>query len=226
MAEARRLDHMHSPYLRHQALPKRGIQALHVLRGIQNGKAAGHSHQEPQQIRIHVQACQQHRVVALEPQFRRQRASHRGGPGASLRPDDRHHLAFDVARRTRPGLPPMPHHRVRYVAHQQVARAGALHQVVFSAVADGLQGHRLAIGGTQDNHRNLGAPAVESQEGLDSMAVGKAQIEQHDVDAPPRQTAQGRAQRFGPAQRKSGIRSGSVQPLLDQSCVIGVVFDE
>jgi hypothetical protein len=131
-----------------------------------------------------------------------------------------------VARRLNFGLPPAPHYGMRYVPDQQVACASALDQVILSAVADGFEGHRFAIGGTEDNYRNPGATAAESQEGVDAPTVGQGQIEQHDVDTSARQAAHRGTQRIGPTQRESGGLCGSVQPLLDQRRVIGIVLDE
>src|ERR1043166_5988067 len=108
---------------------------------------------------------------------------------------------------------------------EELARAGALGQIVLSALLYRLECDRLVFGSAQHNHRQRRIGLSNSGEGWQSITVRKAQVKKNYINSPPGEPFCGGSEGIRPGQIKIDTIGWAGQPALDQTRIVRVILD-
>jgi len=99
------------------------------------------------------------------------------------------------------------------------------YQVILRAAAHGLQGERLIMQTAEHDDRQMGRRGLELAQGVETVGIGKREIEQHGIEVGAPGLAQGLRQAHHMDDVKC-CRTRLAQPLPHETRVAGIVFDQ
>jgi hypothetical protein len=115
--------------------------------------------------------------------------------------------------------------RIEHGANQHVRFEGALDQVVFGAVLDGIRDYRRIVQSRQRDDRDLRYLPVHLRDGLAPLPVGQRKVKQDEVEAARAQPLEAAVETIGSLDFEA--RSiGRAQALTQQPLVERVVLDQ
>ena len=119
----------------------------------------------------------------------------------------------------------LPLDRVPQHARQELPFDATLHQVVLRPGADRLERQLLVVEPRDHDDRLVRRPAPRANERIEPLAVGQAQIEQHDVHAAVRETGERVVEPVHPLEVE-GLGLHLPQELEDEPGISRIVLDQ